>query len=88
MQAAEESKMKADQLQAAIRNVPFRPFVIHTASGESYPVNHPERCSISQSGRSVGVWLDHEDMAIIDMESITEFVAKSSGGRRGRASSS
>jgi hypothetical protein len=57
------------------------------ASGESYPVNHPERFAISESGRSVGVWRDHEDIAIIDVDSITEFVARPSGGRKGRASS-
>jgi hypothetical protein len=79
--------MKSDQVIAAIRKVPFRPFVIHTASGESYPVNHPEGCAISPGGRSLGVWLDNEDLAIIDVESITEFVARPSRQRKGKASS-
>jgi hypothetical protein len=71
--------VKADQVLAAIRKVPFRPFTIHTAGGERYPVNHPESCSLSKSGRALGVWLDNEDQAIIDVASITEFVAKPSG---------
>ncbi len=78
--------MKADQLQGVIRKVPFRPFVIRTGSGESYPVNHPESCAISLSGRTVSVWLDNEDQAIIDMESVTEFVARPSGRRKGKSS--
>ncbi len=78
--------MKLDQLLSAMRKVPFRPFVILTGSGEKYPVNHPEACSVSPSGRTVSVWLDNEDQAIIDMESITEYVAKPSRRRKGKSS--
>jgi hypothetical protein len=77
--------MKADQLQAAMRRHPFRPFVIRTGSGESYPVDHPESCPISPSGRTLSVWLDNEDQAIIDTESVTEFVARPSR-REGKSS--
>ena len=79
--------MRADQLQGALRKVPFRPFVIRTGSGEKYPVNHPESCAISPSGRTLSVWLDNEDQAIIDVESVTEFVARPSGRRKGKSSS-
>ena len=77
--------MKSDQLLGAMRKVPFRPFAILTGSGERYPVDHPESCSISPSGRTVSVWLDNEDQAIIDMESITEFVAKPSRRKKSPA---
>lgn len=73
--------MKADQLLAAIRKAPFRSFVIHTGSGESYPVKHPENCSISIGGRTAGVWLNEVDQAILDVESITELVAGPSSRR-------
>jgi hypothetical protein len=78
--------MKSDQLQAAIRKLPFRPFTILTGNGERYPVNHPESCAISPSGRTLSVWLDNEDQAIIDVESITEFVARPSSQRKGKRS--
>ncbi len=71
--------MQADQLRGAMHKTPFRPFVIRTASGERYPVPHPDMISISPSGRTVGVWSETlEDIAIIDMEAITKFVASSS----------
>jgi hypothetical protein len=72
-----------DGLIAAKNKAPFRPFVIRTGNGESYPVDHPENISFSKGRRFVSVWLDNEDQAIIDIASITEFVASPSGGRRG-----
>jgi hypothetical protein len=78
--------MQADQLLAVMRKVPFRPFVVRTGSGASYRVNHPESCSISPSGRTFSVWLDDEDQAIVDFDSITEFVASPSAGRRRKTS--
>jgi hypothetical protein len=74
--------MQRDQILAVMRKVPFCPFAILTGSGQSYPVDHPESCSLSPSGRTIGVWLDNEDQAIIDVESITEFVARPSASRR------
>jgi hypothetical protein len=76
--------MKSDQLQAALKKVPFRPFTILTGSGERCPVNHPESCAVSPSGRTLSVWLDNEDQAIIDVQSITEFVVRPSGPRKGK----
>lgn len=68
--------MGADQLRAALQKKPFRPFTIHTGSGEKYLVRHPEVCSISPGGRTVGVWVDAVDIAIINTDAITEFVTK------------
>jgi hypothetical protein len=74
--------MTADQIKAAWHKVPFRPFVLRTGSGESYPVNHPEALSFTPSGRTLSVWLNEYDQAIIDVASVNEFVAGPSPGRR------
>ena len=66
--------MTDDQIKAPWKKVPFRPFVIRTGSGESYPVNHPGALSFTPSGRTLSVWLNEVDQAIIDVASINEFV--------------
>jgi hypothetical protein len=76
--------MTADQIKAAWHKVPFRPFVIHTGSGEEYPVNHPEALSFTPSGRTLSVWLNEFDQAIIDVGSINEFVVGPSPAVRRR----
>jgi hypothetical protein len=74
--------MRSDQFLGIWRRRPFRPFVIHTGSGETYRVPHPEQVTVSETGRTVGVFLPKEEIAIIDMEAITEVVASPSAGRR------
>ena len=74
--------MTADQIRAAWKKTPFRPFVILTGSGVSYPVNHPEALSFTPSGRTLSVWLNEVDQAIIDVASINEFVVGPSAGKR------
>jgi hypothetical protein len=74
--------MQSDQFLGVWRRRPFRAFVIHTGSDETYKVPHPEQVTVSETGRTVGVFLPREEMAIIDMDAITEIVASPSPGRR------
>lgn len=45
--------MTTEQFQSALRMRPFRSFAIHTASGESYKVAHPESAWQSPDGETV-----------------------------------
>jgi hypothetical protein len=65
--------MTADQFRSALRTTPFRPFTVHTGSGEACKVTHPETVGISPSGQTVVIVQD-SGTAILDMESITEYV--------------
>jgi len=66
--------VNVEQFRNAHRLRPFKPFVIHTASGESYPVTHPETVWQSPGGHTVIVGIKGEEVAMIDIEQITEFV--------------
>ena len=74
--------MDISNLRAAYRAQPFRPFVIHAGSVESYPVRHPETIAYAPDV-SVPVMLPGPGkVAMIDLDSITEitydFTVKSS----------
>ena len=45
--------MTAEQFRSALRVKPFKAFAIHTASGESYAVAHPEAVWQSPDGATV-----------------------------------
>ena len=32
---------------------PFQPFTVHTVSGETYPVDHPDFATLTRGGRSI-----------------------------------
>jgi hypothetical protein len=66
--------VNVEQFRNAHRLRPFKPFVIHTASGESYPVTHPETVWQSPGGHTVIVGIKGEEVAMIDIDHITEFV--------------
>jgi len=44
--------MTGETLQKAIRNQPFRPFVIHMADGRALPVTHPELIAYKTGSRT------------------------------------
>ncbi len=67
--------MNVEQFRNAHRLRPFKPFVIRTASGESYPVTHPETVWQSPGGHTVIVGMKGEEVAMIDIDHITEFVS-------------
>jgi hypothetical protein len=72
-----------EQFRTAHRLHPFKPFVIHTASGESYPVTHPEVVWQSPGGHTIVVGIKGEEVAIIDIEHITELVLTTRRPARG-----
>jgi hypothetical protein len=57
--------------------------VIRIASGESYPVTHPETVWQSPGGHTIIVGIKGEEVAMIDMALITEFVFTTHGPDRG-----
>ncbi len=66
--------MNVEQFRNAHRLRPFKPFVIHTASGERYPVTHPEVAWQSPGGHTIIVGIKGEEVAMIDIDQITEMV--------------
>ena len=74
--------MEADQFRSALKVKPFRPFVVHTTSGEKYTVAHPEAVWISPSGKTVLVHIKGEEVALMDSALILEIVLTTS--RTGR----
>jgi hypothetical protein len=73
--------MNVAQFRNAHRLRPFKPFTIHTASGESYRVAHPEAAWQSPGGHTIIVGIRGEEVAMIDIDQITEFVFGTSKAR-------
>lgn len=66
--------MRAEQFRNMLKGKKFYPFAIHTASGESYEVKHPETVWQSPEGGTVLVSLGGESVVLIDTDEITECV--------------
>ena len=66
--------MEIDQFRGTLRTMPFKPFVIHTSSGEKYGVSHPEAVWQSPGGKTVIVSVKGEEVALIDIGLISEVV--------------
>ena len=49
--------MHADTIKEVLHAQPFQPFTIHTVSGESYLVDHPDFVALTRGGRTVIVSL-------------------------------
>jgi hypothetical protein len=64
--------MNADQLRAAARAIPFRPFSVHMADGRSFHVPHPDFVSMSPKGRTVIIYPDNDEMSILDVLRMSE----------------
>jgi hypothetical protein len=60
------------QLRAAQRATPFRPFTIHMADGRSLPVPHPDFLSMSPTGRTVIIYQEDDSFSICDLLLMTE----------------
>jgi hypothetical protein len=58
--------MTIDQIRAAHRAHPFRPFVLHLADGRALPVRHPEFLAYSRTGRTVIVVTAEETIERVD----------------------
>jgi len=64
--------MTTQQLRAAHRATPFRPFTIHMADGRSFSVPHPDFLSMSPTGRTVIVYQEGDAFNIVDLLLMTE----------------
>lgn len=62
--------MLAESLLAIHRRRPFKPYLIHTASGESYRITHPEGMTLSESQRTL-VTLNDNELVMVDVASIS-----------------
>lgn len=63
--------MTIEQLRAAHQTVPFRPFTLRMADGRSFDVPRPEYLSMSPTGRTVIVYGNDDEFAILDLLLIT-----------------
>lgn len=64
--------MTIQQLRAAHRATPFRPFTIHMADGRCLHVPHPDFLSMSPTGRTVIVYQEDDAFSICDLLLMTE----------------
>jgi hypothetical protein len=64
--------MTIQQLRAAHRATPFRPFTIPMADGGHFHVPHPDFLSMSPTGRTVIVYQEDETFRILDLLLMTE----------------
>ncbi len=64
--------MTFQQLRAAHRAAPFRPFNIHMADGRSLHVRHPDFLFIAPSGRTAFVFQEDDDYSVVDLLLMTE----------------
>jgi hypothetical protein len=60
-----------NQVRAALRNQPFRPFKVKLADGRTFFVPHPELCSMDPRGRELVIH-DDEGMSLIEMGLVAE----------------
>ncbi len=64
--------MTIQQLRAAHRATPFRPFTVHMADGRGFHVPHPDFLSMSPTGRTVIIYQEGEEFSILDLLLMTE----------------
>lgn len=48
-------RMHADTIKEHLHAQPFQPFTVHTVSGESYLIDHPDFASLSRGGRTITI---------------------------------
>lgn len=70
--------MTTERFRNALKARPFRPFVLRTADGEKYRVDHPELAMQTQGGQTICVNIKGEEVAILDvgLVSAIEFQAE------------
>lgn len=75
-----------EQMREALKNEPFRPFVIHIADGRQVRVAHPEFVAFTGGGRTIFVGSNKGDgYQILDLLLVTSIEiedTKRSGKRR------
>lgn len=74
--------MTIQQLRAAHRATPFKPFTVHMADGQSFNVPHPDFLSMSPTGRTVIIYQEDENFSILDLLLMTEIEMNQTSTRR------
>jgi hypothetical protein len=75
--------MTVEQLRAAYKTRPFKPFVIHLADGERIPVQSPEFMLPPPVGRTFVVYQPDGTMNIVDLLLVSHLEFKPTrNGRR------
>ena len=74
--------MTIQQLRAAHRAMPFRPFTVHMADGRSFHVPHPDFLFMSPTGRTVIICQEDEEFSILDLLLMTEIQTGASAASR------
>ena len=64
--------MKLDSILAARRADPFKPFSIHTGSGQTYRVTDPENMATHEQAGMVMILSGPGKFALLDLENLTE----------------
>ena len=49
--------MHAETVKKALHAAPFQPFTVHTVSGASYLIDHPDFAMLSRGGRTLHISL-------------------------------
>lgn len=74
--------MTTQQLREMLQAQPFQPFDIYTADGRSFSVRHPELVFITPGGRTIGVAVDDDAIAIIDLLLVTSLQPHTNGAMK------
>ncbi len=77
--------MTTEQLRAAHKAQPFKPFTVHLADGSSVDVPHPEMLLQTQGGRTIFVNTGGENVSIIDLLLVTRLTFGNGRSKRRRA---
>lgn len=64
--------MTNERMLAALRQRPFRPFLIHLADGRQVAVKHPEQAAMHPQGRTVIVDQADESWNVVDLLLVTD----------------
>jgi len=74
--------MTIQQLRAAQKTAPFRPFTVHMADGRDFHVPHPDFLSMSPTGRTVIIYQENDEFSILDLPLMTEIQTVPSASSR------
>jgi hypothetical protein len=76
--------VNVEQIKAASKAEPFRPFVLHLADGRELPVQHRAFLYLFPSGRTVLVGQPDESFNLIDSLLVTDLEFKSASAPNGK----
>jgi hypothetical protein len=64
--------MTSEQLRAAHKSTPFRPFTIRMADGRAFFIPHQDFMLVSPSGRTAVIYNDDDSASIVDLLLMSE----------------